>query len=234
MQSLPLYISVIFVLATLYTVYIFRIAAGKAKPVLAILLLWLTIQGVMAYAGFYLDEKGVPPRFVLAIVPALLTILFLFTTAKGRRFIDGLDLSQLSILHLVRVPVEFVLFSLCMYKAVPQVITFEGHNFDIISGITAPVAWYFAKRKTSYRFLLTWNIICLALLINVVVTAVLAAPFDFQQIAFDQPNIAILYFPFVWLPACIVPLVLFSHLASIRQIILKLRTRRQFIVETQS
>jgi hypothetical protein len=37
--------------------------------------------------------------------------------------------------------------------------------------------------------------------------------------AFDQPNIAVLYFPFNWLPSCIVPLVLLSHLAAIRQLL---------------
>jgi hypothetical protein len=40
-----------------------------------------------------------------------------------------------------------------------------------------------------------------------------------QQIAFDQPNIGVMYFPFVWLPACIVPLVLLSHLASLYQLV---------------
>jgi hypothetical protein len=42
--------------------------------------------------------------------------------------------------------------------------------------------------------------------------------FPFQQFAFDQPNIAVLYFPFIWLPSCVVPLVLLSHLAAIRQL----------------
>ena len=52
-----------------------------------------------------------------------------------------------------------------------------------------------------------------------VANAVLSAPFAFQKFGFDQPNIAILYFPFIWLPCCIVPIVLFSHLVTIRQII---------------
>jgi hypothetical protein len=58
-----------------------------------------------------------------------------------------------------------------------------------------------------------WNWICLALLLNIVVRAVLSAPSPIQQFAFDQPNIAILHFPFVFLPGFIVPAVLFCHLA---------------------
>ena len=38
---------------------------------------------------------------------------------------------------------------------------------------------------------------------------------QFQQFAFDQPNLAILQFPFSWLACCVVPLVLFSHLVCL-------------------
>jgi hypothetical protein len=224
MQNMPLYISILFIISVAYTVYSFWNASKRYKITLPVILAWLTLQGILAFSGFYLDTKGTPPKFVLAIAPALIAIVLLFITKKGRMFIDKFDIIQLSLLHVVRIPVEIVLYWLCLYKAVPHVITFEGQNFDILSGITAPLAWYMAKRYRNTTFLLAWNIICLALLLNVVVTAILAAPFDFQQIAFNQPTIAILYFPFVWLPACVVPLVLFSHLIAIRQLIIKRQT----------
>lgn len=99
--------------------------------------------------------------------------------------------------------------------------TFEGRNFDIISGLTAPAIFYFGfiKNQIDKKLILVWNFICLGLLINIVVNAVLSAPFPFQKFAFDQPNIAVLYFPFNWLPSCVVPLVLLSHLATIRQLL---------------
>jgi hypothetical protein len=56
------------------------------------------------------------------------------------------------------------------------------------------------------------------LLINIVATAILSMPFPFQQLAFDRPNIAIMYFPYVWLPCCVVPIVLFAHLVSLRKL----------------
>jgi hypothetical protein len=101
-------------------------------------------------------------------------------------------------------------------------MTFEGRNFDILSGLSAPVVYYFAfiRKQMNGKLLLIWNFICLSLLINIVFNAILSAPFTFQKFAFDQPNIAILYFPYIFLPGCIVPLVLLSHLASIRQLIL--------------
>jgi hypothetical protein len=117
--------------------------------------------------------------------------------------------------------VEIVLFFLFTYKTVPELMTFEGRNFDILSGITAPVIFYFAfiRQQLNRQILLIWNFICLGLLVNIVTNAILSAPFPFQQFAFDQPNIAVLYFPFIWLPCCVVPLVLLSHLAAIRQLL---------------
>jgi hypothetical protein len=102
-------------------------------------------------------------------------------------------------------------------------MTFEGRNLDIISGITAPVIYYFGfvKKKIGRTVLILWNLICLGLLVNIVTIAILSAPFTFQRFGFDQPNFAILLFPFVWLPGIIVPLVLFSHLAMLRQLLIK-------------
>ncbi|MEO8588376.1 MAG: hypothetical protein ABI432_03330 [Flavobacteriales bacterium] len=68
---------------------------------------------------------------------------------------------------------------------------------------------------------MAWNIACIGLLVNIVARAVLSAPFPFQQLAFDQPNIAVLYFPFVWLPCCVVPLVLLAHLATLRKLLVR-------------
>ena len=122
----------------------------------------------------------------------------------------------------MRIPVELTLLWLFLYKAVPELMTFEGRNFDILSGLSAPIIYYFGfvKKQLSSKIILLWNFICLGLLFNIVIHAILSAPFYFQQFAFNQPNIALLYFPFVWLPACIVPLVLFSHLVSIRRILM--------------
>ncbi|HPI54806.1 MAG TPA: hypothetical protein PLU10_08945 [Chitinophagaceae bacterium] len=45
-----------------------------------------------------------------------------------------------------------------------------------------------------------------------------SVPSPLQKLAFDQPNIALLYFPFSWLVSLIVALVLLGHLVSIRRL----------------
>ncbi|MEO6330753.1 MAG: hypothetical protein ABIO55_17595 [Ginsengibacter sp.] len=221
MENLPFYIDIVFILTTWLAVFLFYKATGNAKTSIIIISLWLAIQAIISLQQFYTETKTIPPRFLLLILPPLLLIATLFITKNGRRFIDNLNPKALTILHIVRIPVELVLLWLSSYKVVPELMTFEGRNFDIIAGLTAPFIFYFGfvKKTLSRKIVLLWNFICLALLINIVTIAVFSAPFSFQKFAFNQPNIAVLYFPFVWLPCCVVPLVLFSHLATIRQLL---------------
>lgn len=233
MENLPVYIPVLFVLTTIAGLLLLywtikgsgsEQVRNNANVICFGLVLWLGFQAILALRNVYhSDPDAMPPKIVLfGIAPAMLLILLLFLTAKGRSFMDGLPLDRLIWIHVLRVPVELVLFWLFIQQLVPELMTFEGRNFDVFSGITAPlIAWFgFRKRKLSSGFILIWNFVCLGLLINIVVHALLSAPSPFQKLAFDQPNIAILYFPFHWLPTFIVPLVLFAQLSSIRQLLL--------------
>lgn len=221
MENLPIAIGLLFGLTTFLTVGLFYLAAHRSKTTLIVLLAWLALQTAIGLSGFYEIKDTVPPRFLLLVGPPMLFVVLLFCTHKGRAYLDSLDLPRLMLLHVIRIPVEIVLFMLFLHKAIPEVMTFEGRNLDILSGLSAPIIWYFAySRKTLGKTgLLIWNFFCLGLLINIVTHAILSAPFRFQQMAFDQPNEAIFHFPFIWLPCCVVPLVLLAHLAAIRRLL---------------
>lgn len=209
-----------FIITTIVTLWCFFKATQSPKTMLAILL-WVFIVGLLGINGFYSNTKAFPPRFVFLIAPASIFILIAFLNRKSRIAIDQLGLKWFTLLHVVRVPVELVLYNVFQAGLIPESMTFEGYNLDILSGITAPFIYYFVfvKKWIGRKGLLIWNIACLALLFNILTIAILSAQTPFQQFSFDQPNIGVAYFPFVWLPAVIVPLVLFSHLVSIRQLI---------------
>lgn len=221
MDKLSPFITILFILVTLYSIYQFFSAANNSKKVLLTLLSLLLLQGILGYVGFYQKFNTVPPRFTLLLGPSLVIIIALFISKKGKIFLDGLNIQKLTILHVLRIPVEIVLFSIFTAGYIPEIMTFEGANFDILSGISAPLIFYlaFKTKKFSYKALLTWNIIALALLLNILTIAILALPTPMQQLGFEQPNTGVGYFPFIWLPSIIVPLVLIAHLASIRQLL---------------
>ncbi len=221
MERVSLFTIIMFVLTAIATLWLFYIASNENKKGIVAILIWAVFVGVLGVLGFYQAVDATPPRFLFLLGPVTLFVLFLFITKKGRRFLDTLDVKWLTVLHVVRLPVEVVLHSIFLSGLIPVYMTFEGYNFDIISGITAPIVYYlvFVKNILGNRFLLIWNFICLALLLNILTIAVLSAQTPLQQLAFDQPNIGVTYFPFVWLPTIIVPIVLLSHLASIRKLL---------------
>ena len=222
LEQIPGYVGILFMLTTLLSILIFTAAANNSKLVFFILLIWIGIQSIPALYGFYTFTHSLPPRFILLIGPPFLLILLLFLIPSGKKFIDNLNLEKLTWLHSVRIPVEIVLWLLFINGAVSELMTFEGRNFDILAGITAPVVAFFVFRKKAIeiRGLLIWNFICLALVLNIVIIAIFAVPTPFQKWGFEQPNIAVMYFPFIWLPCCVVPLVIFSHLVAIRRLII--------------
>jgi hypothetical protein len=230
MLDLPLHIPILFIATVLASLLFFIYAMresnlGRKGIIMAsfILIAWLSVQLFISLKGFYYtNTRSFPPRFTLLVVPPLLLIIFLFSTRRGRGFIDSLPLVPITFLSIVRIPVEITLYWLCLYKYVPELMTYNGRNFDLISGNTAPFIAYAIYRGVLKKWMiLLWNVLALGLLLNIVVNAVLSAPLAFQQFAFDQPNVGLLYFPFVWLPSFIVPVVLFTHLVSIRRMLIK-------------
>lgn len=220
MNSLPNYISFIFGFIVAITIAWFAVAA-KSRIFLVVLLCWTGLQCILGLKGIYQNTTALPPRvMLLGVLPAFLVIIITFISGKGKLFIDNIDLKTLTYFHSIRIPVEIVLLLLYKNGLAPVNITFEGTNFDLFSGVTAPVVAYIAFRSPdrNRKLLLAWNILCLLLLLNVVITAIFAAPFPFQKIAFDQPNIAILFFPFNLLPSVVVVLVFFAHLVAFRQL----------------
>jgi hypothetical protein len=220
MENIPFYVYVTFVSTVLTTIYFFYKATKKSKGFIILIFIWLLLQSIISILGFYTITNTMPPRFQLFLLPAVLFIIVQFSTKRGQALIDTLDIKFLTIIHVVRIPVEIVLYWLLIHKAVPELMTFEGRNFDIISGITAPFIYYFGfiKNKIDKSAIIAWNIICLGLLLNVVVNGLLSVPSPIQKFGFEQPNIAVLHFPFIFLPACIVPIILFSHLSSIKKL----------------
>ncbi len=213
--------AILFIILTLITVFIFYRTASKNKWVLWLCTGMGLLQAILGLTGFYQVTSTIPPRFPLLLLPSVILIVVVFLSKKGRMFVDSLNIKWMTLLHIIRIPVELLLYFIFLKGLIPVEMTFEGYNFDILSGLSAPFVYYmvFYKRWATKSFLLFWNFIGLGLLITIVTIAILAFESPFQQLAFDQPNIGVTLFPLVWLPSIVVPIVLLSHLASIKQLI---------------
>lgn len=220
LESLPAFIPVAFVACVAFTAGVLYFAPGGGRRwpwwVVGGVVLLLSVQGILGGVGFYRTATPTP-RPMLLLFPPLAVILVALIVPRSRAWLKELPLRPLVWVHVVRVPVELVLWGLLQQGAIPRGMTFEGTNFDVLTGLTAPLAAVFGFRNGQPRrwVLIPWHLMGVGLLANVVTTAVLSMPTPLQQLNFDQPCVGVFYFPFTWLPAFVVPAVLLAHLASL-------------------
>lgn len=189
---------------------------------------WLTVAAMVAMAGLLDDFDTLPPRFAFIVGPAVLTAWIVALHPGTGPLLDRVPGTWLVGFQFFRVPMELILWRLAAAGVIPVTMTFEGRNFDILVGLTAPVlAWLaFTQRWLSPGPVIFWNVFGLVLLGNIVTVAALSTPTRFRQFFEGPPNEMIAGFPFVWLIAFVVPLALLGHLASIRQQVRVLRAAR--------
>ena len=223
-DNIPNWINVLFITATIITIIIFYYSNSKPKKTISLILTWSILQSLLAYFGFYQNTQTIFPRFSLVLLPTILFMIYGLLPKQRNLFLERHKLKLSTFLHLVRIPVEIVLFFLFLNKMIPELMTFEGRNFDIITGLTSPIIGVlYLKDKIENTSMLVWNCIGLCLVLIILFYGILSAELPFQQFGFNQPNKAINYFPFVLLPAVIVPIVIYTHIIDITIFIKKLK-----------
>ncbi len=200
------------------------IAAGWAperqsrlyRRVLFALAGWGVFASVLALSGFLSNFDTFPPRMVIVIGIPLVTLIAVTFSKTARELLPHVPAVSLVKYQVFRVFVEILLWMAFIQNLIPQQMSFEGRNFDVFSGLLAVVVtlWF----STNRRVIFWYNVVSLGLLINIVSIAVLSLPTPFR-VFMNEPSSAIAAtFPFVWLPAFLVPLAYGLHFLSLRQI----------------
>jgi hypothetical protein len=179
--------------------------------------LWILVTAVLGLLEVF-EDFTVPPKIILATLPPFLVVLWLARSQFTVSILPGLSIMTVYFLQFFRVIVELELHELWKAGLLPQSMTFEGRNFDIAVGLSAPIiGWLVYKSKSiPEQFALYWNIWGVLVLTNVVVTGILSTPTPFRVFVEDYPNLAIGYFPFTWLPTLLVPIAYALHVLAIR------------------
>lgn len=183
-----------------------------------VIILWAVAVAVASFTGFTQRFDLFPVNIApLLAVPLIGIIVITFSKSTGR-VLQAVPLKTLTYLQVFRVFVEILLWMLFVQNIIPVQMTFEGLNFDIIAGVTAPVmAYFFADNK---KVMIIWNVLCLGLLINIVTIAILSTP-TFLRVFMNEPaNTIVTVFPFIFLPAFLVPLAYGLHFLSFRKLLM--------------
>jgi hypothetical protein len=186
-------------------------------PALAGLAVWIIYGGTLGYAGVIANSTALPPGMFYMLVPIIMLVMFMARSRIGETVALSFPLWLLMGMESFRLVVEIFLHQLWLDGQLPKMLTYQGANFDILVGISAPiVAWLLASRKISDRIALVWNVIGIVMLANVAVRAVLTTPGPLHLILTEVPNTAIGTFPYTFIPGLMVPLALMMHVLSIR------------------
>jgi hypothetical protein len=122
-----------------------------------------------------------------------------------------------------RILVELILWQAFLKGALPVQMSFEGRNWDILSGLLAlATGWIVMNRRQGYRTIaVVYNIIGVGLLLNVLVVAVLSMPTPLRYFM-NEPSVEkVAQFPMIYLPSVLVVLAYSFHIFSLRQLWLK-------------
>lgn len=181
------------------------------------LIAWLGLTGVIASYGVFLQFDALPPRIGLALILPVVAVFMLVTSRKIGGHLLSVPITWLIGVQVFRVPMEIVLWKLAGAGALSPLLTFEGNNFDIVIGASAPVvAYLLAKGILPPRWAGWWNLIGVLLLANIVIYGLLSAPTPWQAIATEPDTTFVARLPYIWLPTFLVPFALFSHLLALR------------------
>lgn len=186
----------------------------------AFMYIWSRLLGT--FSNFEIFPFNAAP---VIIIPLILVVLFTFSKTV-KEILPHIPQENIIKLQVFRFYVEVLLWALYASALLPVQMTFEGRNFDVITGVTAVllttrIGGFILLDKLPRALIILWNIMGLGLLINIVVIAILSMPSPLRYFMNDPANTIVTEFPISLLPAFLVPLAYMLHLLSLRKAFIK-------------
>lgn len=219
-------LSLIMVILLVWTVYQIQKKRGL-KPTTAIqylmliLVIWFSYLFNLSLSGF-LTELQLPPRLPLFIfLPFAIFSIIFYRRAVKSTWIKHIPLHWLAFPQAFRILVEILLLYTFYAQIIPKEATFEGLNFDVLMGISAPfVGYYLLKNPNpSMKFATFWNI--LGILMILFVAFIIGSSFYNPQIwGHDTMMVStdFVKFPYLLVAGFLAPLGIFMHIISLAKI----------------
>jgi len=197
-----------------------------SRKFLVIVSVWILLLSLLSLSGLLNDFSNFPPRMMLVMLVPFTLIVWFVVSSHSNNLLSRVPASWIIKMQGFRVIVELFLWWAYLDQVVPVQMTFEGRNFDILVGLSAPLVslWWLKPSNQRLQWVLIWNVVGLILLFNIVVVAVLSMPTPMQYFFNEPANTVVASFPWVLLPGILVTLAFALHLLSIKQMIKMMKT----------
>ena len=182
---------------------------------------WISYVAAIVMTG-WLDDLSLPPKFPLLIIaPFILFLVFFYRSQRKSQVISNIPHKWLIIFHTFRILVEVMLYFTFIEGVIPESATFDGNNFDIIMGISAPIValTIYRNLQKNRRLAAAWNV--LGILMILVVAVTIGTSMYAPQLWGSETTLVSMEFveyPYFLIASLIAPGAIFVHVISLIQL----------------
>lgn len=177
---------------------------------------WLAGVSLVAWSGVLMRWDLFPPPFMPVAFAMMAAGVWLARSEMGDRLARGLPLAWLVGVQAFRLPLELAMHRAYAEGVMPVQLSYEGRNLDVVTGITALVlAVAMTRWRVPRGVVMAWNVMGLALLVNVVGVAIASLPV-FAAFGPDRLNVFVTRLPYTLLPMVMVLAAWAGHLIIFR------------------
>jgi hypothetical protein len=195
--------------------------ASQGRMTLGAAILFCSLVGLhltLALTGIASDFTRFPPPVLPFFLFNIAIAVYISRSRFGDALVSRLSFSALIGFHSFRILAELLLITGLREGLTPPQMTFEGHNFDIVTGVTAiPMACYAAKRVRP-GLIASWNVMGVAFLVVIAFVAITSMPVPFRLYEGETSNIWVTTSPYILLPGILVTAAISGHLLIFRKL----------------
>lgn len=186
-----------------------------------IIILWQAIVYLLSINGIY-ESFELPPNLVLfGILPIFIILAIVSYSKSVKKLINTVPIHIPILFQSFRIFVELLILKGFIDGFAPIAVTFKGYNYEFYFGISAIlIGVLYLKYKFNPSILLLWNLIGLIML-GIIVFLFFSCGFAHQSI-WNSPTPTIgtelMHMPYLSIATLYMPLAVWMHIFSIRQI----------------
>ncbi|MBL6449387.1 hypothetical protein JMN32_23955 [Fulvivirga sp. 29W222] len=183
-------------------------------------LTWLIYLLALSNTGV-LSDFSLPPRVpLLIIIPSIIISVFFSGSSLFKEAMARVPVTFVVYIQTFRILVEGLIYGAFLNGVFPKSVTFEGTNFDILVGVSALLVGFLGQRNILGRKgLLIWNILSVCILILTGYSFI--STYYFSDLADTFQALQFVQVPYLLLPGVLLPVAIFYHTVSIRQLMSK-------------
>jgi hypothetical protein len=151
---------------------------GKSQAIKTVLAYvgWMIFVSILGFSGLLSDFTSMPPKMMIFFVLNLTTAVAFAFSSAGTKIIQNIPIAAIVGFQSMRILVELGIWRANAQGLAPIQMTFEGYNFDIVTGILSLILIPVLLKNPSKKIVAVWSVVGVGLLITILTIAILSLP----------------------------------------------------------